>query len=719
MKPDINMRKIPGGILPALLAGILIVSGIGCAQQAPAATTTAAPRTTQAVVQRNDVSLVVTVDGNLNMPQAFDLRFGTYGDVKEVLVEEGDKVKAGQILARLDDTIARLDVRSADNSLQRSLSDLYETVPLLPQLPKKLYDRNIDTWTITLLDTDVPPTLPPDEVSTVLYFPGDTIPIAGVTTATTTRSGGTNITIATTTTTTVAAAIPTGDPNLPGTQTQTTTVHYDSSVTTYLSTTTIVKPDSGYTWDNVNKNWTYNPDALISPPATTGYMPRYPNYGVLIPYAWAQNEAALASNLLSSKLYSSAVNELVVALADLEDCIQIIQTAIDDPHSGLGNWAPYVGTDIVDITSLQIQSDQADAIGNITALRGLNEELKKVQADLQKVRSLIGQRKYADAMQVFNELPAIFSSLEPAVLANVRLVAASNDSTIYGENMCRYLYNAADVRLSKAFEEVQKGGMNTIEFQNNLRIAQHEMLLCDAILGLNYDVLQHGPLLKEEQQYKMNVKNRLVTLGNKQDDFLKTVIMSPFDGIVVDVAVKKNDVLSALDYSSKGTIQVVDTTQIKFLGTVDEIDILKVKRGQEAQITVDAIPNKTFTGKVSFISPFGTKDTSNVVKFPVTILLDPSDVTLNGGLTATSRIIISSVKNVLVVPPGAVSTSNGESFVNVINPATGELEKRKVTTGAKNAQFVEITSGLAEGEKVEVEIKISGAPVTKGFPTRR
>jgi len=702
------MRKIPGGMLPALLAGILIVSGIGCAQQAPPAATTTAPRTTQAVVQRNDVSLVVTVDGNLNMPQAFDLRFGTYGDVKEVLVEEGDKVKAGQILARLDDTIARLDVRSADNSLQKALSDLYETVPRIPQLPKKLYDADV---IIT------PGALPANVVSTVMYFPGDTIPAAGATTITTSRSGGTGTTIYTTTTTTVGAAIPTGDPNLPGTVTVTTTVAV-TNITT-VTITSLVKPDSGYTWDNVNKNWTYNPDALVSPPATTGYMPRYPNYGVLIPYAWAQSEAVLASNLLSSKLYSSAVNELAVAAADLEDCIQIIQTAIDDPASGLGNWAPYVGTDIVDITSLQIQSEQADAIGNITALRGLNEELKKVQADLQKIRSLIGQRKYADAMQLFNDLPAVFSGLEPTVLANVRLVAASNDNTIYGENMCRYLYNAADARLSKAFEEVQKGGMNTIEFQNNLRIAQHEMLLCNAILGLNYDVLQHGPLLKEEQQYKMNVKNRLVTLGNKQDDFLKTVIMSPFDGIVVDVAVKKNDVLSALDYSSKGTIQVVDTTQIKFLGTVDEIDILKVKRGQEAQITVDAIPNKTFTGKVSFISPFGIKDVSNVVKFPVTILLDPSDVTLNGGLTATSRIIISSVNNVLVVPPGAVTASSGESFVNVIDPATGQLEKRKVTTGARNAQFIEITSGLAEGEKVEVEIKISGAPVTKGFPARR
>ncbi len=108
------------------------------------------------------------------------------------------------------------------------------------------------------------------------------------------------------------------------------------------------------------------------------------------------------------------------------------------------------------------------------------------------------------------------------------------------------------------------------------------------------------------------------------------------------MGVKKNDVLSAIDYASKTAVQLVDTSQIKFQGQVDEIDILKIKTGQKATISVDAVPNKIFTGTVSFISPFGTPDTNNVVKFPVTILLDPTDVALKGGLTATADIAISS-----------------------------------------------------------------------------
>jgi RND family efflux transporter MFP subunit len=230
--------------------------------------------------------------------------------------------------------------------------------------------------------------------------------------------------------------------------------------------------------------------------------------------------------------------------------------------------------------------------------------------------------------------------------------------------------------------------------------------------------LQHGLSLKNEQQYNVDLAKALVALGNSKDNFLKTAILAPFDGTVVSVGVKKNDVLSAIDYSSRTAVQLVDTSQIKFQGLVDEIDILKIKTGQKAMISVDAVPNKTFTGTVSFISPYGTADTNNVVKFPVTIKLDPTDVALKGSLTATADISIYSVENVLLVPLSAVTTTSEGTFVTIVNEATGQQEKRQVTIGNKNLQFAEVLSGLKEGDKVIVEEKVTGAPVVTGFPTR-
>jgi RND family efflux transporter MFP subunit len=238
------------------------------------------------------------------------------------------------------------------------------------------------------------------------------------------------------------------------------------------------------------------------------------------------------------------------------------------------------------------------------------------------------------------------------------------------------------------------------------------MELCNGILGSNDYVLQHGLSLKAEQGFKVDLEKAMVNLGNTKDNFLNTVILAPVDGIVVNVSMKKNDVLSQQDYSSKGTIQIVDTSQIKFQGTVDEIDIMKINTGQKATVSVDAMPNKTFTGKVSFISPFGAADTSNVVKFNVTIMLDPSDIDLKGGLTATADVGISTVANALIVPLSAVTTTGTSSTVTVATGDKGQTEKREVTLGIQNQQYVQILKGLNEGDTVIIIDKASGAPVS-------
>ena len=121
---------------------------------------------------------------------------------------------------------------------------------------------------------------------------------------------------------------------------------------------------------------------------------------------------------------------------------------------------------------------------------------------------------------------------------------------------------------------------------------------------------------------------------------------------------------------------------------------------------MDAVPDKKFTGTVTFISPYGTKDAStNVVKFAVTIKLDPTDVELKGGLTATADINIYNVQNVLLVPVSAVTTTPEGSFVTVMNGAKGQPEKRQVRLGRQNFQFAEVLSGCMRAIKSLVEEK--------------
>jgi HlyD family secretion protein len=206
------------------------------------------------------------------------------------------------------------------------------------------------------------------------------------------------------------------------------------------------------------------------------------------------------------------------------------------------------------------------------------------------------------------------------------------------------------------------------------------------------------------RNYNINIETAMINLNKSKQDLLKTEVLAPFDGTVVDIPVKENDQLSTFDYSSKTAIHLVDTKTIKMTGIIDEIDITKVEVGQQAIITVDALPGQKLKGKVTFVSPFGTLQ-AGVVNFPVEIYLDPTEgVELRGGLTATADIIIGVHEKVLMVPNRAIKGLAGDFWVDVVtDPATAGMEKRPVKIGLQNKKYTEIISGLKEGEQVLIE----------------
>jgi len=557
-------------------------------------------------VQRGDLIVSVSVDGNLEMTDYYNLRFAATGEVKQVLVEEGDQVKQGQLLAYLDDTTQRLDVKSANNAVQTSLSTLYETVPRLPQ------------------------------------FPG---------------------------------------------------IRYTGIVTTPVDG----KSKTTYTYDEgVHEN--------------PVYQMYYPNATILSSYGWAQEEVNLAHALFQTDNYSAAASELYVASADLEACIKILEDTINNPESGLGNTAPFVNDS--NYTAFSIQNDNSFAAYYIQELRREVAALRQAQADIQNVYSLINQAKYDEAKPLLRTALDTVDETAREVIENINRLKLRDDTTIYGREISLYLYNAATERLDAAIEGIGKGGLYSPGMNDNLRIARHYMELCNGILGSNDIVLQHGLSLKDEQDAKITLASTLVDQDGKQNDYLNTFIWAPIDGTVVSVGVKEKDVLSSKNNTSTNAIVLVNTRHIEFWGSVDEIDIMKIKVGQKAKISVDAVPDKTFTGVVSFISPKGIQDANKVVKYSIRMKLDPTAVELKGKLTATADIGIATVENALLIPLSAVTTTGTASTVMVVTGEKSQAEKRNVTLGTQNQQYVQVIKGLGDGDTVIVVDKASGAPVS-------
>ena len=286
----------------------------------------------------------------------------------------------------------------------------------------------------------------------------------------------------------------------------------------------------------------------------------------------------------------------------------------------------------------------------------------------------------------------------------------------------RFIFEFADTPTSVAFLQSSLRALQDLEdymTQDDVQAieAAKQLYITKLNLLVGRDVLENQTLIFESggeinwktlQQYNLSLQSAEIDLYKAKQDIMETVIIAPSDGTVVSVDLKKSSVLSAQDYSSKTAIKLVDTSSIRFEGLVDEIDIMKVQPGQKASITVDAVPNKILTGTVKFISPFGTKS-GNVIKFAVTIELDPYDVELRGGLSATADINIYSAKNVLLVPVSVIVNTPSGPAVAVINEATGQPEFRQVTLGKQTFQFAEVLSGLNEGDKVTVSEYVSNA----------
>jgi len=279
----------------------------------------------------------------------------------------------------------------------------------------------------------------------------------------------------------------------------------------------------------------------------------------------------------------------------------------------------------------------------------------------------------------------------------------------------RFVFQYADTPTSVDFLQLSLRSLQELEKY----LAQDDAIPVEAakklyITKLNLlvgrDVLENQTLIFESggsinwktlQQYNLSLQSAEIALYRAKQEIMKTVIIAPSDGTVVSVDLKKDYVLSSQDYSSRTAVKLVDTQSLQFQGLVDEIDILKVKNGQEASITVDAVPDKVFTGRVKFISPFGTQSGS-VIKFAITIMMDPPDIQLRGGLSATADINVYSAKNALLVPVSVITTMPEGPMVAVINEATGQVARRLITLGMQNFQFAEVLSGLKEGEKVQL-----------------
>ena len=259
--------------------------------------------------------------------------------------------------------------------------------------------------------------------------------------------------------------------------------------------------------------------------------------------------------------------------------------------------------------------------------------------------------------------------------------------------------------LKRAYERAQTMAKDGVVSPSALDDAQknYEMAVNKQQLG-KANVISASAKLRQAQA-QVSQSNAL--LAQKQQEYRNSTIISPIDGVVLSRDVEVGDAVSSiLVLGSSATLVMTlgDTREVYVKGKVDESDIGRVYLNQPARIKVESYKERTFSGKVTKISPMGVEK-DNVTTFEVRVSIDNAKGELKSQMTANAEIIQEEHKGVLIVPEGSlIYDKDRKASIEIPDPSAKEGKKKvAVTVGISNGSKTELLAGLKEGQQVVLQ----------------
>ena len=335
------------------------------------------------------------------------------------------------------------------------------------------------------------------------------------------------------------------------------------------------------------------------------------------------------------------------------------------------------------------------------------------KVEIKSKASGIVKKLYVDAGdtvkkdQVLAELDRV--EIEATVnSARAQLLSAEANLTGAEADMKRAEVDAQGVdipTLQRAYERAQEMAKSGVVSTSALDDSQRMY-----ILAVNKRDVARAQLVVNKAkvaQAKAEVQKSNATLKQLEEQLSYTTIIAPIDGIVLSRNVEMGDAVSSiLVMGSAATLVMTigDTSEVYVKGKVDESDIGKVYLGQPARIRVETFKDKTFTGKVTKISPMGAEK-DNVTTFEVRVSINNPGGELKAEMTANAEIILDEHKNVLMIPEGSILYDKDKKASTEVPDPKGKEGKRKValTIGISNGAKTEVLSGVKEGDQVVLQ----------------
>jgi len=246
--------------------------------------------------------------------------------------------------------------------------------------------------------------------------------------------------------------------------------------------------------------------------------------------------------------------------------------------------------------------------------------------------------------------------------------------------------DAAQRNLEAMQRLLQTGAASQAEVdaaQNQLRVADANMHFLEQKLSGRYSQQQVGHV--EAQQTEARA-----SLAAAQNLLRNSNVTAPRAGVVYSLPVQQGAFVNAGDL----LVQVADLHKVRVRAFVDEPDIGKLQKGQEVEVTWDALPGRVWKGTLEILPTTVVQRGTRTVG-EVTCVVENGDLKLLPNTNVNVAVITSRMENALTVPRESVhQDSKGQYVYQVVN---GELKRRNVQTSISNFTRIAITSGLPDG----------------------
>ncbi|HLW33008.1 MAG TPA: efflux RND transporter periplasmic adaptor subunit [Aequorivita sp.] len=309
-------------------------------------------------------------------------------------------------------------------------------------------------------------------------------------------------------------------------------------------------------------------------------------------------------------------------------------------------------------------------------ISGIIDEIFVEAGNIVKAGDLIAKVKVVPNVSSLNSAQSNINNVKTQV--ETARLAFENQKSIYNRQKALF----------------EKGVISANEFDNaQLAFDQSQQRLKQEQVGLtaanqNYDIVRTG-----------------TTSGMGAS--ANTEIRATVSGMVLDVPVKTgNQVIEANNFNDGTTIATIaDVDKMIFEGKVDESEVGKIKEGLPLEITVGALPDKSFNAELDYIAPKGV-DENGAIQFEIKGTmkhLDTAKTFIRAGLSANASIILAKAENVLTIKEALVQydPKTQKPFVEVM-VGDQKFERRDLELGISDGIDVEVKNGLTKDDNIKV-----------------